>query len=170
MTDDQFTFFLQNQSLGSVYDTRSRWHNIVLPDIDIRGEEDTLYAETHVYSFYVNDVSRSERWRTEATSNNHTTRQPLPGKQRKQSVAIVMIEISNIRLGVMYSLLWSQIQNMRYDFYLFRLSLSQKKSFGLIIFLLLCPSSMCVILFQVRLQARNSHGWSLFSKDFIFRF
>ena len=44
-------------------------------------------------TFYVSDVSRSGRWGTEAASHNHTTRQPLSGKLRKQSVAIVMIEI-----------------------------------------------------------------------------
>lgn len=82
-----------NQSLGGVYDTRSRWHNIVLPDIDIRGQPDGGQG------------------------------QPLTITQQD--------------------------------------NLHQVGSY---VFFALEPNTR----YEVRLQARNSHGWSLFSKDFIF--
>ena len=54
-------------------------------------------------TFYVSDVSRSGRWGTEAASHNNTTRQPPPGKPRKQSVNIVLIKISGWELCVLCS-------------------------------------------------------------------
>ena len=54
-------------------------------------------------TFYVSDVSRSGRWGTEPASHNNTTRQPPPGKLRKQSVNIVLIKISGWKLCVLCS-------------------------------------------------------------------